>query len=243
MRLAHFLALAALTAGPAVQAACTAESGPQRNRLLELYTSEGCSSCPPADRYLSGLMDQAGVVPLAFHVDYWNHLGWRDPFSQAAFSQRQRDYARSSGSRVIYTPQFILDGKDWRRERGDPPWREGAAHAPTRIALSLDWLDGQRLEVRGTLSGRTGRVWLALYENGLETAVPAGENAGRRLRHDFVVRSLAGPLEVRGQSFGQVFPTEAGWNRRGLGVAAFAAGEGEVLQAVSRTVCGAADQP
>src|SRR3569832_1871687 len=100
-------------------ATCNAVSGASRNSLLELYTSEGCSSCPPADRWLSHLPDDAGVVPLAFHVDYWDRLGWRDPFAQAAFSQRQR--ARNNGTGWVYTPQVMLDGKDYRtRQRGLP---------------------------------------------------------------------------------------------------------------------------
>lgn len=232
------LVLVVLLASPPVLAACTAESGPKRNHLLELYTSEGCNSCPPADRYLSALKGQGGVVPLAFHVDYWNHLGWRDPFSQAAFSQRQRDQARTAGSRMIYTPQFILDGHDWRWGRGDPPWRETAANAPTRIALSLDLDATGRLAVRGRFSGRPGQVWLALYENGLETAVPAGENAGRRLRHDFVVRGLAGPLTAAGETFAHAFPLAADWRRSGLGVAAFVVDGDQILQAVSLPWCG-----
>jgi len=233
----YLLLLAMAAAMPQARAECAAESGPRRNHLLELYTSQGCSSCPPADRYLSTLRGQAGVVPLAFHVDYWNHLGWRDPHSQPAFSQRQRDLARRSGSRVVYTPQFILDGGDWRPGREDPPWLRAPALAPTRIALSLALSRPDRLEVRGRLSGRSGQVWLALYEQGLETTVPRGENAGRRLRHDFVVRGLAGPLTVGADGFRHAFPLAAEWRGPALGVAAFAVTGDEILQAMSLPSC------
>ena len=121
---------------PAVDAAtCNAVSGASRNSLLELYTSEGCSSCPPADRWLSHLPGDAGVVPLAFHVDYWDRLGWRDPFAQAAFSQRQR--ARNSGAGWIYTPQVMLDYARGAADRGIEviiAGAGGAAHLPGMVA-------------------------------------------------------------------------------------------------------------
>src|SRR5712691_10846230 len=94
------------------------ESSERRTALVELYTSEGCSSCPPAESWLSQLKSAPGLwsdwVPVAFHVDYWDHLGWRDKWSSKQFSDRQRDYARALGSENIYTPEFILNGKEWR---------------------------------------------------------------------------------------------------------------------------------
>jgi len=96
---------------------CAAASGASRASLLELYTSEGCSSCPPADRWLSGLRgrdDLLGrLVPLAFHVDYWNDLGWEDRFAKPEYSARQGSISRRNRSRSVYTPQFVLDGRDW----------------------------------------------------------------------------------------------------------------------------------
>jgi hypothetical protein len=107
------LILACALALPSAHAAtCTATSGPARASLLELYTSEGCSSCPPADRWLSQMPPRRDVVPLAFHVDYWDRLGWKDRFAQAAFSQRQR--ARNRGAGWVYTPQVMLDGAERR---------------------------------------------------------------------------------------------------------------------------------
>jgi hypothetical protein len=108
-----------LATGPA-SAGCTLASAAHRVTVLELYTSEGCNTCPPADRWLSGLSTQAStmskVIPLAFHVDYWNQLGWFDRFSQPRFSERQRQIAERNRMHVIYTPQFVLDGRDWRRD-------------------------------------------------------------------------------------------------------------------------------
>jgi hypothetical protein len=93
------------------------QSGPEQTALLELYTSEGCSSCPPAEAWLSGLQESPGLwkdfAPVGFHVDYWNHLGWKDVWSDPQFSERQRDYAQFWHSENIYTPEFVLNGKEW----------------------------------------------------------------------------------------------------------------------------------
>ncbi|MGH8632371.1 MAG: DUF1223 domain-containing protein, partial [Burkholderiales bacterium] len=110
-----------LTLATAAQAAptCEATSASRRVALLELYTSEGCSSCPPADRFMRSLeargFDSGKVVALAFHVDYWDSLGWRDRFAQPGFSLRQRSAADRAGARFVYTPQFLLDGRDLAR--------------------------------------------------------------------------------------------------------------------------------
>lgn len=166
---------------PATDAAtCNAVSGASRNSLLELYTAEGCSSCPPADRWLSHLPGDAEVVPLAFHVDYWDRLGWRDPFAQAAFSQRQR--ARNSETGWIYTPQVMLDGKDFRAwQRGLPP--RSTAPASIRLALTLTQT-ANRMEVQADsrfddpVSEHDAQLYLALTENRLSSDVTAGEKPG-----------------------------------------------------------------
>src|SRR6516225_6094156 len=128
--LAALAIAAALAAGAstraAAEAACTAQSGPTVPAVVELYTSEGCSSCPPAELWLSQLKGRDGVVTLAFHVDYWDSLGWKDRFAQPQFTQRQNASQRSSGARFAYTPQVILDSRDrrWliqRREREGIP--------------------------------------------------------------------------------------------------------------------------
>lgn len=180
------------------------DSGERRVSLLELYTSEGCSSCPPADTWLSELRRDPRLwrqlVPVALHVDYWNHLGWRDPFSHPRYSLRQRDYARHWGDGVVYTPGLVLNGREWRRG-----WRGRELELPDEGAGRLRAeLDGDRLAVRyqpaEVLSG--ARLHVALLGFDLETAVPRGENAGRRLRHDFVAlgyREL--PLTAAGDGF------------------------------------------
>jgi hypothetical protein len=116
-------ALAALLAAPAALAAdaagsCQRESALRVPLLVELYTSEGCSSCPPADRWLSGLKGRTDVVALSFHVDYWDRLGWRDRFAHPAHTQRQAELMRSSGARYVYTPQVVVEGRDL------PGWRD-----------------------------------------------------------------------------------------------------------------------
>lgn len=226
-------------ATPAVDAAtCNAVSGASRNNLLELYTSEGCSSCPPADRWLSHLSGDAGVVPLAFHVDYWDRLGWRDPFAQAAFSQRQR--VRNSGTGWIYTPQVMLDGKDFRTWQRGLPTRS-TAPAPVRLALALTQT-ANRMEVLADsrfddpVAGHDAQLYLALTENRLSSEVTGGENARRVLHHDHVVRQLAGPLDPHHAR--QRFRLQPGWKAADLGVTAFVLdARGATLQALAMPGC------
>jgi hypothetical protein len=228
----------ALLVPSAHAATCTATSGPARNSLLELYTSEGCSSCPPADRWLSQLPPNSGVVPLAFHVDYWDRLGWRDPFGQAAFSQRQR--ARNSGLGWVYTPQVMLDGRDHRNwQRSHTPQLKPV---PAQVNLSLtlmqspEYIDAQ-VESRfaASIDHQKAQLFLALYENRLSSKVAAGENARRTLNHDYVVRELVGPLEPRNR---HRFKLQASWKATDLGVAAFMLNaRGDTLQALALAAC------
>lgn len=230
---AFLLACALLT--PAAHAVtCTTTSGAKRNSLLELYTSEGCSSCPPADRWLSQLPENDGVVPLAFHVDYWDRLGWQDPYAQAAFSQRQR--SRNSGLGWVYTPQVMLDGRDLRI------WHRGLPKAdavPARLVLDLALSAVPRhLDVTVTphflaTEARSGaQLYLALTESRLESRVTAGENARRTLRHDHVVRELVGPLPASVQRYR--FTPAPEWKRADLTVTAFVLdADGATLQALA----------
>lgn len=224
---------------PATDAAtCNAVSGASRNSLLELYTAEGCSSCPPADRWLLHLPGDAEVVPLAFHVDYWDRLGWRDPFAQAAFSQRQR--ARNSETGWIYTPQVMLDGKDFRAwQRGLPP--RSTAPASVRLALTLTQT-ANRMEVQADscfddpVSEHDAQLYLALTENRLSSDVTAGENARRVLHHDHVVRQLAGPFDPHHAR--QRFSLQPRWKAADLGVTAFVLDtRGATLQALALPAC------
>jgi hypothetical protein len=171
------------TAALLLAAACTATSGPQAPTLVELYTSQGCSSCPPADRWLSRLPADGSVLPLAFHVSYWDYLGWKDPLGRPEHAQRQRQQQAVNGSRIAYTPQVVLQGQD---ARNWPAWAPRAAGAaPWRLRLSCD---GQ--QVRAELQGPPRRLAAQWWwtRSGFETAVGAGENRGERLRHDHVVQ-------------------------------------------------------
>src|SRR5712692_1249675 len=120
---------------------CSAKSSGQRVALLELYTSEGCNSCPPADKFLSSLPSQGltlrQVLPLSLHVDYWNNLGWQDPFSQTRFSERQREAARLGHAKFVYTPQFLLNGVDSRNGLAEKVRRINNSKASAEINLTM----------------------------------------------------------------------------------------------------------
>jgi hypothetical protein len=171
--------------------ACSAHSGAAAPTVVELYTSEGCSSCPPADRWLSRLQGRDDVVALAFHVDYWDGLGWKDRFAQPRFTQRQDATRRTSGARFAYTPQVIVDGRD------TPGWSAlGAAalpagtHATVGLALARDDAGLALTVTPGADSPATLSGYVAVVDDGLQTRVGAGENRGATLRHDGVVREL-----------------------------------------------------
>jgi hypothetical protein len=166
------------------------ESGSQQVALLELYTSEGCSSCPPAEAWLSRLRDDPGLwktfVPVAYHVDYWNRLGWNDRYSSPQWTERQSRYAALWSSESVYTPAFVLDGKEWRNWSGKTPApndkRSGQLQASTE--------DGKRwtIEFQHAENGEW-EAHLALLGAGIASKIGAGENSGRNLVHDFVVLS------------------------------------------------------
>jgi hypothetical protein len=167
------------------------DSGNRQVSLLELYTSEGCSSCPPADRWLSKLKSDTRlwreVVPVAFHVDYWDYLGWPDRFASAVFGARQRQYAQHGFIRTVYTPGLILNGKEWRGWFLRPQLRLDPGAEVGQLTLRLD---SERTEARFTakqnLPDRLD-MHLAVLGFGLSTQVQDGENQGRTLTHDFVV--------------------------------------------------------
>ena len=246
-----------LVAASADAATCTAESSARRIALLELYTSEGCNSCPPADRWVSELPGRgyipASVVTLAFHVDYWNYLGWPDPFSKAQNSERQRMASLRNRARVVYTPQLLLNGRDFRRGTVFDDFGERLSalnREPARATINLQVYtnDSTGLSVTGTAMVADAAVrggaqaYLALYENNLSNQITAGENRGKRLRHDFVVRDLAGPFPVDsgGEArLQQRFSLDPRWKTADLHVAAFVQNErsGDVLQALTIPYC------
>jgi len=191
MPLRPLLLLAAILLPTLTPAAdrCIATSGEQRASVVELYTSEGCNSCPPADRWLSTLKSDGRTVALAFHVDYWNRLGWTDRFSSAAYTERQQQVQKSSGSRFAYTPQVLLDGAEWREWMAARPT---AMATPSPVRLQLSHQGSQVVaevapRAGAALPARLGGYW-AVVEDGHVSDVKAGENAGATLRHDHVVR-------------------------------------------------------
>ncbi len=247
-------ACGALACGIANAAQCSATSGAARVPLVELYTSEGCDSCPPADRWLgttgAAAFKAGRIVPLSLHVDYWNHLGWRDPFASPQFSARQRASSQRSGSRVVYTPQVQVNGRDFRGwgDRGafDRALEAAAVPARAKVALALEQRDGEPWSVTVVAeaaadSGRAAGVYLALYENGLVSDVRAGENRGARLRHDFVVREWLGPLPLDASGRlrdTRVLPLRADVDYANTGVVVFVQdASGEVLQALALPMC------
>lgn len=252
MRKAGCLVLSlALGTGPAAAATCTADSGAQRSALLELYTSEGCSSCPPADRWARDMpargLGTEQVVTLAYHVDYWDELGWRDPYAQARFTERQRFANARNQNRTIYTPQFMLDGQDYRQWPLHDDLQQRVARVNRRepgadIALSLEGETGA-LHVTARVSLRRtdldAGVFVALYEDELATQVRAGENTGKRLEHDYVVRELAGPFAVGPADIRHTFHLQHDWQTHHLSSAIFVQSNvtGEVLQAMALPWC------
>lgn len=240
--------LCGVLAAPAARAAaCAAQSGEQRAVLLELYTSEGCDSCPPADRRLSGFKDRAEyagrLVPLAFHVDYWDRLGWTDRFASPLHTRRQHAMAELARSRLVYTPQFLRNGRDWRSGGGPLDGLHDSA-AAARIVLRIEAAGAAGLAVGGeVVAARPGlETWLALYENNLKSVVRAGENAGNTLRHDYVVRRLVGPLALDGKgllALRQQIALDVDWKRADLGVVVFVQDKasGEIVQALQRHAC------
>ena len=249
------LAVLALAAGLAQAAQCTAKSPATTTALVELYTSEGCDSCPPADRWLSTLGGKGyapdRVVPIALHVDYWDYIGWKDPYAKQAFSARQRKMASLARAAVVYTPQVLLQGRDFRS------WGSGAFEqevakinaqpAKARIALALDTRDKGAFDLEATVELLQGlspgdmALYVGAYENKLVSEVKAGENRGKTLPHDYVVLQWAGPLEFKGSKLVErqrlpLLPKAVAANS---GVVAFVQNRAtaEVLQAMMLPAC------
>jgi hypothetical protein len=220
--------------------------------LLELYTSEGCNSCPPADRFISNLprpeLVPSKLVVLAFHVDYWNYLGWNDRFSQQRFSARQQEQVRANSLRTAYTPQLVLNGRDYRDTAGIEAQvaRINAQMSHIDLTLHAD-TKGSTVQISARVNPVTPvspepmELYVALYESNLESQVLAGENRGLRLRHDYVVRNLIGPVALdpnKPLHWKDQIVLKTYWKRADLGVAAFvqSRSSGEVLQATAQTI-------
>jgi len=241
-----FLALVLIVAAPhggSGDAKAPAAGAPASAAVVELFTSQGCSSCPPADRLLSKISNdpryQGKVIPLSFHVDYWNYIGWTDPYSSSRWSDRQRTYAgRVFRSNRIYTPQVVVNGRsecvgNSEGEVADRIADALAAEPAGRVSLAVDppTPDGHlKVKLGAKLAKAAGSgnldLWVAIYESGLSTEVKAGENSSRTLRNDRVVRRLEKaftlPAAAGSEKTGEiVLGLDKRWKTENVGVAAF----------------------
>jgi hypothetical protein len=241
---------------PATGAVCEAASGAKLLPLVELFTSEGCDSCPPADRWLTSQFPVPAAAPaasvLAFHVDYWDRLGWKDRFATARFTERQYAAMRAGGETFVYTPQVLVQGRDARNWQGSGATDKVAA-ARTRasradVKLVIDGTTADAISTRLAVRvadqglGKRAEAWLAYTDSRLVSDVKAGENRGVRLTHDHVVRTLAGPfaLDAQGRLETAVrvpLPVERGHAATLVAVVQDAR-NGDVLQTLSLPVCG-----
>lgn len=164
------------------------KSSENQTQLIELFTSEGCSSCPPADRWLSSLKNQPGLwtefIPIAFHVDYWDYIGWKDPFASAQNSMRQRQHRLSNNINSVYTPGVLKAGKEWRYWRNNNISPSPTKVGTLQVSVKEDLLKGH---FDNLVKLDDYQVNVALVALDLETQVRAGENIGKKLKHDFVV--------------------------------------------------------
>jgi hypothetical protein len=249
MKTLLFPALLVLSSIPAYAAECAAQSGAQRVALLELYTSEGCSSCPPADAWFSQLEKRGfgadKVIPIALHVDYWDYIGWKDRFASPVHTARQHGQAALNRSNIVYTPQLMLNGRDYRGWGNLANFSADIAavnrSAPRAdIKLSAN-SDSVQLAVKVNAHGTTkSALYLALVESGLSSDVKAGENSGARLYHDFVVRSWHGPfaLENGGLELQRRIAAKPEWKIANSRLVAFVQEpNGEIAQTLALPLC------
>ncbi len=253
-----------INASAATVAACkaptTVSSGKTRAVVAELYSSEGCDSCPPADKWFAtqGVGASSAVIPLAFHVDYWDYIGWKDRFATPQYSERQREQVRLANKHQVYTPQLMVNGRDvgyWH-----DPARIGAAQRDARASAAVATIDLSispvppmhadtarvNVDIGVTFDSAAVRtdsaLYLAVTENNLVSKVTAGENRGVTLAHDHVVRNLIGPIVIR--TDGRATITRAidlapDWKRADLQLVAFVQDrkQGEILQAIASPLC------
>jgi len=246
------LVAAAITSGGALAQQCSVVSGSQRNALVELYTSEGCSSCPPADKQLSlvGAPANTSVVALALHVNFWDYIGWKDPFARAEFTERQRMLIAVNGSRTLFTPHFFVNGQEVRdrsqvasviRTQASRPAGAGIRLLAMRNAEGTIAITARVEGARGTSAGAPLVLYAAVTESALVSRVKSGENGGATLSHDHVVRHWLGPVPLKAgaTSLTQEVALTPDQKTKGVTVAAFVQDSrtGEVLQAASTGRC------
>lgn len=252
------LLISTLFSANAVDAAsCVSHSAATRTALIELYTSEGCSSCPPADKWLSALVPNVvaaeEVVPLAFHVDYWDRLGWRDRFADPAYTARQYAIAKVNGNGFVFTPQVVLAGRNYSAWGNNASMQRDVRLARTSVPDASISLRQQatangkvefevQAQLRQGLSASEVRIYVALFQNGLVSEVGRGENSGSRLHHDYVVRGLLNSKAI--DSSGKIkfqerltLPEDAQVKSMGMAVFAQDVKTGTVLQVMAARLC------
>ena len=241
------VAVAAMSMTAAQAADCTVRSGPHTNALVELYTSEGCSSCPPAEQWLSKLAraPRAGVVPVAFHVHYWDYIGWKDIYADPRNTERQKAFALVTNARSVYTPQVIVAGNDFRAWSSERAFEEAVRAIQSKKAEATIELT-TRPSVDGVIEGRVSAgsqrpftLVVVATQDGIVSKPNAGENKGETLAQNFVVRDVA---EFRGS--GTVagdfrFTPKGNWHPERMSVVAYVQdpSKGRVLQALSAPIC------
>lgn len=231
---------------------CDVHSGPKTAALIELYTSEGCSSCPPADRMLSQLRQTLGpaaeVVPLALHVDYWDYIGWKDPYAHRAFGERQSWLVNANRQKTVYTPQFFVGGtelRSWRAKLSEQVRRLNALPAGAAIRVQAGSAVSGTLalsaEAKTPAASLPAALYLVITESGLTSQVMRGENSGVTLTHEHVVRAWIGPIRLTDGAarVQRSIELPAEWSRARLDIIAFvqADSSGRVLQALRAQHC------
>lgn len=254
-----FISAMTLTAANAAAAACTSDSPAHTVALVELYTSEGCSSCPPADAWLSKLVPQFAAnqfVALALHVDYWDYIGWKDPYAQAHFTERQRKLGRLSRSTTIYTPEVFVGMRELRGwhntktfERRLQEINQQTARVDIRLSVEAAGKGEIRIKadfrIAKAMRGSDLQSVIVLYEDQLFSHVRRGENRGVSLHHDHVVRYWSSQKLTNvdeSQLVGKTIKLHPEWNTSKIGVAAFVedSQSGEILQVLALPKCAAA---
>lgn len=236
------IALALIGAEAAAADTCSARSGTRIMPVIELYTSEGCSSCPPADHWLSREIrsGEARANWLAFHVDYWDELGWQDRFASPRYSERQRRRVNAAGQSTVYTPQVMIGRQVQTAWRAAPAFARAldAAQGPAEVGLALQlqpqgagWTLHLGAARGGEVPAKAASIWLAQTIDAQETRVRAGENDGVTLRHDRVVTKLWGPWPLSSAPVSRMVSVEPGEGAWGL-TALVEGADGTVLQSL-----------
>lgn len=234
---------------PGAPALCGAQSPAHRVALLELYTSEGCDSCPPADQWLGGLAQQfkpQQAVSLAFHVDYWDYIGWKDRFAAPAYGARHSALVHSAGKKTVYTPQIFANGRELTAWRSPAQVQASVAElnrqtAPIQLRLAQTAAHQLQLSWSPPATGPALQLYIAVIEDGLVSHVTRGENKGATLRHASVVRAWHGPYSSQQASIVQTVQLPSDAVQSKLRSIAFAQDprSAEVMQAVSLASCAA----